>query len=62
MRYRGDPLSRAATAALGRIARLGADGGLVAVDRRGNLALPFTSQGMYRAAVDRRGRRIVAIY
>jgi isoaspartyl peptidase/L-asparaginase-like protein (Ntn-hydrolase superfamily) len=62
MRYRGDPLSRAATAALGRIARLGADGGLVAVDRRGNLAMPFTSQGMYRAAVDRRGKRTIAIY
>jgi isoaspartyl peptidase/L-asparaginase-like protein (Ntn-hydrolase superfamily) len=62
MRYGGDPLSRAATAALGRIARLGADGGLVAVDRRGNLAMPFTSQGMYRAAVDRRGKRTIAIY
>jgi isoaspartyl peptidase/L-asparaginase-like protein (Ntn-hydrolase superfamily) len=62
MRYRGDPLSRAATAALGRIARLGADGGLVAVDRRGNLAMPFTSPGMYRAAVDRRGKRTIAIY
>ena len=62
MRYRGDSLSRAASAALARIARLGADGGLVAVDRRGNVAMPFNSQGMYRAAIDRRGKITVAIY
>ncbi|MGH8221428.1 MAG: isoaspartyl peptidase/L-asparaginase [Woeseiaceae bacterium] len=44
------------------MARLGGDGGLVAVDRRGNVAMPFNSQGMYRACIDRRGRRSIAIY
>jgi isoaspartyl peptidase/L-asparaginase-like protein (Ntn-hydrolase superfamily) len=62
MRYRRESLATAARAALANVARLGGDGGLVAVDRRGNIAMPFNSQGMYRACIDRRGRRTVAIY
>ena len=62
MRYRRQSLAVAARAALASVARLGGDGGLVAVDRRGNVAMPFNSQGMYRACIDRRGRRSVAIY
>jgi len=62
MRYQGEKLARASAAALARIADLGADGGLIAVDRRGSIAMPFNSEGMYRAAIDRRGRRTVAIY
>lgn len=62
MRYRKETLARAAARALAQVARLGGEGGLVAVDRRGNLALRFNSQGMYRAAIDRSGRLRVAIY
>ena len=62
MRYGGASLAAAAAAALENIARLGADGGLVAVDRRGNVAMPFNSEGMFRACVDRRGRRTVAVF
>jgi isoaspartyl peptidase/L-asparaginase-like protein (Ntn-hydrolase superfamily) len=62
MRYRSASLSAAARAALANVARLGGDGGLVAVDRRGNLAMPFNSGGMYRAAINRGGRRTIAIY
>lgn len=62
MRYRGASLASAARAALANVARLGGDGGLVAVDRRGNVAMPFNSQGMYRACIDRKGKRTVAIY
>jgi isoaspartyl peptidase/L-asparaginase-like protein (Ntn-hydrolase superfamily) len=62
MRYRRESLASAARAALASVARLGGDGGLVALDRRGNVAMPFNSQGMYRACIDRRGRRSVAIY
>src|SRR4051812_16174196 len=62
LRYRRENLARATGAALARIAQLGADGGLIAVDRRGNIAMPFNSGGMYRGAIDRRGRRHLAIY
>jgi len=62
MRYRGESLARASRAALRTVRRLGGDGGLVALDRRGNIAMPFTSEGMYRASIDPRGRRGLAIY
>jgi L-asparaginase / beta-aspartyl-peptidase len=62
MRYRKEKLSRATGAALAQIAALGADGGVIAVDRRGNIAMPFNSKGMYRGAIDRRGRRHIGIY
>ena len=62
MRYRRESLAGAARAALASVALLGGDGGLVAVDRRGNVAMPFNSQGMYRACIDRRGKRSIAIY
>lgn len=38
------------------IARLGGDGGLVAVDRRGNIAMPFNSEAMLRGCIGRDGR------
>ena len=62
MRYAGASLAAAAAAALKNVANLGADGGLIAVDRRGNVAMPFNSEGMYRACIDRRGRRALAIF
>jgi beta-aspartyl-peptidase (threonine type) len=62
MRYRGVSLIAAAGAALKNVAQLGGDGGLVAVDRRGNVAMPFNSEGMYRACIDRRGRKTLAIF
>jgi beta-aspartyl-peptidase (threonine type) len=62
MRYAGATLAGAAAAALRAVAALGADGGLIAVDRRGNVAMPFNSEGMFRACIDRRGRRTIAIF
>jgi beta-aspartyl-peptidase (threonine type) len=61
MRYAKVSLWAAAAAALANVKSLGADGGLIAIDRRGNVAMPFNSEGMFRACVDRRGRQTVAI-
>ena len=62
MLYGKSPLRSAAASALQNVAQLGADGGLIAVDRRGNVAMPFNSEGMFRACIDRHGRRTVAIF
>jgi beta-aspartyl-peptidase (threonine type) len=62
MLYLRESLSKATAAALNSVARLGGDGGLVAVDRRGNVVMPFNSEGMYRACIDRRGKRQLAIF
>lgn len=45
----GQPLSEAARAVIDQIGQMGGDGGLIALDRDGNIADPFNSQGMKRA-------------
>jgi isoaspartyl peptidase/L-asparaginase-like protein (Ntn-hydrolase superfamily) len=62
IRLLNETLLKASKAALAAVARLGGDGGLVALDRRGNIAMPFTSGGMFRACVGIDGRRLVKIY
>jgi isoaspartyl peptidase/L-asparaginase-like protein (Ntn-hydrolase superfamily) len=49
MRFGGQSLEAAARAVLAEIAALGGDGGMIAVDAAGNLALPYNSEGMKRA-------------
>jgi L-asparaginase / beta-aspartyl-peptidase len=40
----------------------GGEGGVIALDPAGNLAMDFNSVGMFRAARDSRGRREIAMY
>ena len=62
MRYLKLPLARAAAAALRNVSALGGRGGLVAIDRRGAIAMPFSARIMYRASIDARGRRTIAVW
>jgi beta-aspartyl-peptidase (threonine type) len=41
---------------------MGGDGGVIAVDPRGNVALTFNTSGMYRASIDADGNVYVAIF
>jgi beta-aspartyl-peptidase (threonine type) len=41
---------------------MGGDGGVIAMDPQGNLALVFNTSGMYRASIDRSGNLYVAIF
>lgn len=45
-----------------RLPELGGDGGLIAVDKDGNIALPFCTEGMYRGFVKQGEAAQVAIY
>jgi beta-aspartyl-peptidase (threonine type) len=45
-----------------KLKRLGGDGGVIAVDRDGRIAMEFNSEGMFRGARDSSGRRETAIY
>ncbi len=38
------------------------EGGVIAIDRQGNIAMPFNSEGMYRGYIDRDGNMVVGIY
>jgi len=51
LRFGGQSLEAAAQAALQEVAALGGHGGLIAVDRDGNIAMPFASSGLKRAAL-----------
>ena len=62
MKYRGMTLQEAAQAALEAVKELGGTGGLIAIDKKGDIALPFNTNGMYRGYVDPNGKFVVEIY
>jgi beta-aspartyl-peptidase (threonine type) len=45
-----------------RLLEIGGDGGLIGVDTNGNIAMPFNTEGMYRASKSSTGKEEVAIY
>jgi beta-aspartyl-peptidase (threonine type) len=45
-----------------RILEIGGDGGLIAVDAKGNIAMPFNTEGMYRASKTSQGEEEISIY
>lgn len=60
--YKGYSLAQACEEVIHqRLPRLGGDGGLVAVDHRGDVSMPFNTEGMYRAARTPAGE-VIAIY
>src|SRR5207244_11850585 len=48
MQYRGLKLQEAAQDALDTVKQLGGTGGLIAIDKNGEIALPVNTNGMYR--------------
>ena len=60
--YRGVSLGEAAQQVLDKVAKLGGTGGLIAIDRKGNITQPFNTSGMYRGSIDENGKIEVAIY
>ncbi len=62
MQYRGMSLRDAAATALDEAKKLGGEGGLIAIDKNGEISLPFNTNGMYRGHVDPNGKFVVEIY
>lgn len=63
MEYKGLSLEEATNEVIQkRILKIGGDGGLIAVDTKGNLAMPFNTEGMYRAFRKSNGETGVSIY
>src|SRR5207244_9723496 len=60
--YRGMKLQEAAQMALDAVEKLGGAGGLIAIDKNGEIALPFNTNGMYRGYVDPNANFVVDIY
>ena len=61
--YRGSTVKQAAeTVILDELKALGGEGGVITMDRAGNIAMPFNSAGMYRASIDVDGHVSVEIF
>jgi beta-aspartyl-peptidase (threonine type) len=58
----GLSLREASEKALAQAQKLGGTGGLIAVDKNGEVALPFNSSGMYRGYIAPDGKYVIDIY
>ncbi|MDP2060957.1 MAG: isoaspartyl peptidase/L-asparaginase [Flavobacteriaceae bacterium] len=63
MEYKGLSAQDAAEEVIyNKMAKLGGDGGVIVLDKDGNIAFVFNTKGMYRASIDKNGKLSVAIY
>ena len=62
MRYRGADVNQACLQVLDEVKRFEGDGGLIAVDAKGNISMPYNSDGMKRAAVSDRMPPVVRVF
>ena len=62
MKYKKLSLMESTNEVVENLREIGGEGGLIAVDAKGNVALPFNSEGMYRAFITSDGEPVVEIY
>ncbi|NOZ04294.1 MAG: isoaspartyl peptidase/L-asparaginase [FCB group bacterium] len=63
MQYGGLSLTEAADKVImEKLSAMGGSGGIIAIDRDGNIAMPFNTAGMYRGYVDGDGNAVIRIY
>lgn len=63
MEYLGDPIAKAAEdVVMKKLVEQGGGGGVIALDRDGNVAMPFNTEGMFRGRIGPDGRAVVEIY
>ena len=63
MEYQALPVQAAADRVIKqKLQKLGGDGGVIAMDKFGNMAISFNTEGMYRAYINSNGKPVVEIY
>jgi L-asparaginase / beta-aspartyl-peptidase len=63
MEYRALPIQNAADLVIKqKLQKLGGDGGIIGLDKFGNIGISFNSEGMYRAYINSDGKPVVEIY
>ena len=62
MRYLGESVEQASAHVVTELGVIGGSGGLIAVDAKGQVSLPFNSSGMYRGVIGADGVPMTAIY
>lgn len=61
MEYKGATLRDAAEQVMRKIADLGGTGGVIALDAKGNIAMPFNTEGMFRGVIRADGEVSIAV-
>jgi beta-aspartyl-peptidase (threonine type) len=63
MKYQGSSLKTACHNTIqGHLIEIGGDGGLIAIDKEGNICMEFNTEGMYRACKNSEGLEMIGIY
>ena len=63
MEYKGLSLQEAASEVIQKKQpQLGGNGGIIAIDNKGNVAMEFNTDGMYRAAMNKKGELEIGMY
>lgn len=63
MEYKGISLKEASQEVIQKkVPELGGDGGIIAIDKEGNVSMEFNTAGMYRAHMNDRGELYIGIY
>jgi len=62
IKYLGLSLEEAANQVIESIGKLGGSGGFIALDRNGEIAMPFNSSGMFRGFIQEKDKPQVFIY
>jgi len=62
LEYRRQTLAAAVDEVMRKLQRSGGQGGIIALDRAGHVAMQFNTPGMFRGVCDSRGRREVGMY
>ena len=62
MEYKNLSVEDAGRIVIKKVEDMGGDGGLIALDKNGNVAMPFNTEGMYRGTVTSDGKIEIKIY
>jgi beta-aspartyl-peptidase (threonine type) len=62
MEYKGMTLAQATTEGIKKVAQMGGEGGLVAIDAQGNISAPFNTASMFRGWIDSKREKYTGIF
>lgn len=62
MEFKGMTLKEAGDTVIKKVVDMGGDGGLIALDKDGNVTMPFNTAGMYRGTITADGKVEIHIY
>jgi len=60
--YKNENIKEASKKSLDKVKATGGDGGVIGLDKNGNIAMEFNTAGMYRAHIDNEGNITIKIY